>query len=73
MRVSDVLPQIRPSGSSRRAMIAAGSVSGRPSPADSVSQSPQAFLMVSVGSPEGLRPANFGPKYAALGSLVRPG
>src|SRR5580692_9094907 len=65
-RVTDVLPQIRPSGSSLRTMIAAGSVTGRPSPSASLSQSPQASAMVAAGSPEGRWAANFGPKRAAF-------
>jgi hypothetical protein len=48
--------------------IAAGSVSGRPSPPASVSQSPQASLIVAVGSASGRCAANLWPKCAALGS-----
>ena len=69
-RVTDVLPQTRPSGRSRRAMIARGSPGSSPSPAASVSQSPQARSGGSAGSAEGRAAANFGPKWRAFGSVT---
>ena len=68
MSVADVLPHTRPSGSSRRTMIAPGSAADRPSPLARVSQSAQAPERVAAGSPDGLRAANFGPKRAAFSS-----
>ena len=49
-----MLPHTRPSGSSRRTMIAPGSVADRSSPPARVSQSAQAPERVAAGSPDGL-------------------
>jgi amino acid efflux transporter len=72
-RLTDVVPYTRPSGSSCRTTIAAGSVSDRPSPPASVSQPPQASVIVAARPASGRCAANLGPKYSALASVCSPG